>query len=317
MTWLQRRGVPAFALIVLLLAVSVAQARPRDALADDPKPAAPPAPPSLGSDPPVGRTSPDTLVAGTGSWRTLAVPAPDLAAGSTRAVLVWAPPVADDRRTPVLYLLHGTPGTAGDLCGPAAAADLLAAFRAGSTPFVLACPDGNPAAQQDTEWADSTDGRTALERFVTQGVITAVEGTAVRPAGMRAIAGFSMGGFGAAAIALRHPTLYSQVGALAGYFHLDDPDRVFGTTAAMQAAHDPTALVAGAGGLRWYLAEAEQDDLTLTAHDAERYAMLLRSTGASVRLSNAAGGHSPSWAVAQLPSLARFLSAGWGRPAGS
>jgi S-formylglutathione hydrolase FrmB len=255
--------------------------------------------------------TPTQLLPGQGKWSTLTAASHELGAGATREVLVYTPPVAHPNSLPVVYFLHGTPGNDSDLCNPAASDALLKAFRSGSQPFILACPDGNPAAQDDSEWADSADGRTMLESFVTTSVIRAVEGTNRRSRGTRALAGFSMGGFGAAAIALRHPELYGQVGALAGYFHLDDPDSVFGSNPSQQAAHNPTALVTEATAIRWSLTEAAADELPLTAHDSERYAGLLKASAASVQLRVVPGTHAPAWAVSQLPQLANFFSAGW------
>ena len=96
----------------------------------------------------------------------------------------------------------------------------------------------------DTEWADSVDGRSQVETFVTGPLITAVEGAHPRPRGLRAIGGFSMGGFGAAMLGLRHPNLYGQVVTLAGYFTIDDPDGIFGNDPAVESAYNPTDLVA-------------------------------------------------------------------------
>lgn len=254
---------------------------------------------------------PQRVLGGAGKWSTLRVPVSDDPSTRIRTVTVFTPPVADPSDLPVVYFLHGLPGGASDLCNPSTAKTLLAAFRAGAQAFVLACPDGNPAGQSDSEWADSADGRTKLESFLTGPAINAVEGTELRPRSMRALAGFSMGGFGAASVALRHPDLYSQVVSLAGYFHLDDPDKVFGTTKSSQDDHDPTALVSQATNLRWFLAEADEDNEALTAHDAERYTTLLRKVGATVQLTRTAGPHGPSWAINQLPSVARFLALGW------
>src|SRR5437773_6757534 len=170
------------------------------------------------------------LIAGNGSWIRKNVPVTDLGNSGTREVLVYTPPVADPSSLPVMYFLHGTPGTDSDLCNSEASTALLTSFRKGTPPFILACPDGNPTSQGDSEWADSVDGHTKLETFVTTELIESVEGSHTRSRGTRALAGFSMGGFGAASIALRHRDLYGQVGTLAGYFHLDDPDSVFGAS---------------------------------------------------------------------------------------
>lgn len=250
-------------------------------------------------------------VHGAGNIRNVSVPGPGGSTVAERSVLVYTPDVDHPERLPVLYLLHGLPGQASDLCSPAAAQELDEAFRAGVAPFVVACPDGNTPGVHDTEWADAVDGRTALETFVTTQVRVAVEGAHPRPRGMRAIGGFSMGGFGAASIGLRHTDLYGQVVALAGYFDLDDPDAVFGDDPGVQARHTPSALVHAAVGQRWYLGEASGDTLQLTAHASEAFAPALRDAGARVRLKVTTGSHELTWAVGQLPSVARFLGHGW------
>lgn len=270
-----------------------------------------------GSVPPPGQ-SPSGASAGSpaiggGSWRTLHVKVPDKVPGGTRSVIVFTPRVAHPDQLPVLYLLHGEPGTAAGLCDAQLGQNLITAFRAGARPFILACPDGNPASTKDSEWADNVDGQTTLETFVTVQARRAVEGDHPRPRSMRAIAGYSMGGFGAASLALRHPSLYGQVGAFAGYFRLDDPDEVFGTDPTVWAAHDPDHLVAAARGQRWYLVEARGDDSALSAHDAERFAPLLRQAGAVVQLVRVDGPHCCAWVYAQIGPLADFLSVGWGR----
>jgi S-formylglutathione hydrolase FrmB len=261
--------------------------------------------------PPTQRATSTTLLAGSGILRTLRVAVSGDPSATARDVVEYIPPVATPAALPVVYLLHGLPGTATDLCNATSAQQLLKAFRAGSAPFVLACPDGNPTSAKDSEWADSTDGHTKLETFVTSTVIRAVEGTHRRTRGMRAIAGFSMGGFGAASLALRHPGLYSQVATFAGYFHIDDPDDVLGTSASAKRAHDPTALVGQARDIRWYLDEAAADDQELTSHDSARFSKLLDANGATVSYRSSDGGHSASWVISELPHASVFLSAGW------
>jgi S-formylglutathione hydrolase FrmB len=280
-----------------------------------------PTTPARSTGPPTQRATPTTtptqdatsttLLAGSGILRTLRVAVSGDPSAAARNVVEYIPPVATPSALPVVYLLHGLPGTAADLCNAASAQLLLKAFRAGSTPFILACPDGNPTNANDSEWADSADGKTKLETFVTSTVISAVEGTHRRTPGMRAIAGFSMGGFGAASLALRHPGLYSQVATFAGYFHIDDPDDVLGRSASAKRAHDPTALVGHARNIRWYLDEAAADDQELTSHDSARFSKLLAANGATVSYRSSDGGHSPSWVISELPHAAVYLSAGW------
>jgi len=260
---------------------------------------------------------PARLIDGSGTWKTLNLPVTGDPATTSRTILEYVPPVVDPTVLPVLYLLHGLPGSAAGLCTRTLGDVLLAAFRAGAAPFLLACPDGNPASAADPEWADAADGGSKLESFVTTTAIAAVEGPYLRGSGSRAIAGFSMGGFAAASIALRHPDRYGQVVSLAGYFHLDDPDHVFGEDTSIQAAHDPTALLAVATRLRWYLGEAADDADPLTARDSERYSALLQRRSASVTLAVTPGGHSGTWVNQQVPAVARFLTAGWAPPGAS
>jgi enterochelin esterase-like enzyme len=257
---------------------------------------------------PGGRSGSSATVGG--SWQTIQVPA-SAVAGDHREVRVYTPAVARPGRLPVLYLLHGEPGGASDLCNPSVGDSLAAVFSSGVQPFVVVCPDGNDDDFDDTEWADSVDGRSQVETFVTGPLITAVEGAHPRPRGLRAISGFSMGGYGAAMLALRHPNLYGQVATLAGYFTIDDPDGIFANDPAVEAAYNPTDLVALAPRIRWLLVEATNDDLELTAHASESYATLLRARGATVDLRATAGNHDDAWAAAQLPTVAQFLAAGW------
>ena len=125
----------------------------------------------------------------------------------------------------------------------------------GYPPFVLAAPDGNGLSHRDTEWANAVDGTDQFETFVTGNVIRAVEGSHLRDRTRRAIAGFSMGGYGAVNLALRHPDLYGEVVPIAGYFHVDDPSGVFGhnsrrSTRTRRSPSDRSASRAHPGGRR-------------------------------------------------------------------
>jgi S-formylglutathione hydrolase FrmB len=236
-------------------------------------------------------------------------------APARRPVVVLTPRVPGAGTLPVVFLLHGLPGGANDLCSAPAAAHLAAAITAGAQPVIMACPDGSTTDGRDTEWADTADGAVHLERFVTGPVIAAVEGSHHRSRAERAIGGYSMGGFGAAAIGLRHPDLYGQVVALAGYFHLDDPDGAFAADDVRR--HVPDDLIGRASMLRWFLDDGQSDQTQLTRAESARYATLLQANGARVELVQSSGDHTPAWAVSQLPAVIGFLSHGWyGRASG-
>jgi len=138
------------------------------------------------------------------------------AAGGQRTVLVHRPPGPDRADIPVLYLLHGYPGGPAALAGGSLLPILDAEMCRTGQPFVVAIPDGR-AGNLDTEWGDDARGRFALETFVTRQTVALVEGALRRVPALRTIGGFSMGGYGAAALALRHPDEYRQVAAFGGY----------------------------------------------------------------------------------------------------
>lgn len=237
---------------------------------------------------------------------------PDEGAAGTGGRDLWIHrPAGPDRPSlPVLYLLHGIPGSAlAEAAGPLGGQFDQIICRT-QRPFVVAAPDGN--AGGDTEWADAADGRFTLESMVTTRVIDMVEGARRRPRQLRAIGGFSMGGYGATAIALRHPDLYGQVLSFGGYFRIDDPDHTFG---ADSEAHDPGRMLGAAEGLRLFLVEGADDYEALqsgTIHgEAERFAAQLRPLGVDVETDHPPGGHDPTTWDAALPAAVSFLDAGW------
>jgi S-formylglutathione hydrolase FrmB len=227
-------------------------------------------------------------------------------------VLVYRPAVADSARLPVLYLLHGLPGSPTQLLaqsGLASAVDRRFSRRGG--PFVVVVPDGNGVHHRDTEWADSVDGYDRLETFVTKVVIPAVEGQHRRDACHRAIGGFSMGGYGAMNLALRHPDLFGQVVSIAGYFRIDDPSGVFAKNRAVERANSPDQNIPNARGLRIYLLDAEQENLAVVKGEALRFARLLIGASIPVELRFAPGTHLPAYATTQRPEVLDFLESGW------
>ena len=233
------------------------------------------------------------------------------APGGRRAVWVHHPPGPDRSDLPVLYLLHGFPADPSTLAGGSLPGRLDQEMCRTGRPFVLAVPDGR-AGGLDTEWGDDAAGRFAVETFVTGQAVALVEGPVRRPAGLRAIAGFSMGGYGAAALALRHPDEYRQVAAFGGYFRIDDPDNVF---RGSPAAHSPDRLLGAAGGQRYFLVEG-RDEHSALQHgsirgEADRFAAALRSHQVTVAVSHPPGGHGNDAWYPQLGAMVDFLDSGW------
>ena len=249
---------------------------------------------------------------GPGAVQRLDQPAPD-APGGHRQVWVYRPAVPDTAALPVLYFLHGLPGGAFDLAQQIDLAHQLdqAFLEDGEAPFVVAVPDGNSRGAVDPEWADSVKGHVKLETFVTGPLIDAVEGQNRRDPRHRAIAGFSMGGYGAVTLALKHPELYGQVAALAGYFHVDDPSHVFGRRPALEAANSPDQHAGDFGAQRVFLADGAQDDEPVVRGETARFARLLADAGHPVAVSLPLGGHSWTFVKATMPAMEDFLEQGW------
>jgi S-formylglutathione hydrolase FrmB len=225
-----------------------------------------------------------------------------------RDVWVYRPPVHDSARLPVVYFLHGVPGGAGDFFSAGGAAALDLAFASGARPFVLAAPTGSGNARGDTEWADSVDGVDRVESYVVDRVIPAVEGSHRRDRAHRIIAGFSMGGYGAANLALHHPSLFAAAASFAGYFHIDDPDAVFGNNPRVEADNDPEVLVKKVHSVRFWLGDGDSDDEPVVQGEAQRFAALAGPLVHRGDLVLAPGGHTYGFVLDHLPDLARFVA---------
>jgi uncharacterized protein (TIGR03382 family) len=158
------------------------------------------------------------------------------------AAWVYLPPDYDrrgqDARYPVVYALHGAPGTAADwFSGGMIDRALDELITSGYLPpVIVVSPDLNAGGGPvDSEPLDLPGGP-QLERFVREDVVAWADANlrTRTDAGDRVIAGMSAGGLGALVAGLHHPEVFGGVISLLPY---DDP-----YTASIVA--DPTALAA-------------------------------------------------------------------------
>ncbi|TML41370.1 MAG: hypothetical protein E6G27_07675 [Actinobacteria bacterium] len=247
---------------------------------------------------------------GPGTVQVLHLPSAD-SDRRTRDVWVYRPPGPDSSNLPVLWFLHGLPGGPGDVFDAGLAQAMDGWIASGGSPFVVAAPDGNGNAHPDTEWADSVDGADRVESFIVKVAIPAVEGSQARDRDHRGIAGFSMGGYGAANLGLRHPELFSQVVSLDGYFHIDDPSGVFAGDGAAMAANSPDQHPDRARALRTMLDDGRSDKVPLTEGESTRFKGLLDGAGAFSDLVLPQGDHSWRFVSSQFFAMQGFLNASW------
>ena len=162
--------------------------------------------------------------------------------GTVRPGFVYLPPqFTPARRYPVLYLLHGMPGSPTEYLDGTQLAERadteIAADRL--RPFIAVLPAAGTKRGYNGEWAGQWENRLVDQTIPWVDANLPTIGTA----GGRVIAGLSAGGYGAIDIALRHPELFGAAESWSGYFvplH-DGPFRRAGP--AVLAAHDPTELV--------------------------------------------------------------------------
>lgn len=142
--------------------------------------------------------------------------------GHNVAYSVILPPdyYSSSRRYPVVYMLHGIGGDHASWMEYGNVARLMHKMKAeGSVgDAIVVSPDG-----YQLYYSDTFDGQQRYELFFTTELLPAIDHRyrTVATREGRSIVGFSMGGFGALTLALRHPGLFSAVAALSASIRTD------------------------------------------------------------------------------------------------
>ncbi len=211
------------------------------------------------------------------------------------------------QRLPVVYLLHGRGADFRDWSNNS---DISKYALRG---LILVMPEGNSSFYLNA----AKIPRDKYEDYLARDLVADVEGRfpVLRGRAHRAIVGISMGGFGAVAMALRHPEMYVFAGGLSSA--IDVPERqfswkrigqwwlfrrIFGPMgSAERAKRDPFALVKSADpGVTPYLY------LTVGAQEAlfepnRRFAARLTERGVAHEFHVKPGGHDWGEWGAQIP----------------
>jgi len=144
-------------------------------------------------------------------------------------------------RYPVLYLLHG--GAGGNSAQWTTGGGIVEAQTAGR-PLITVMPDGGKVGWY-TNWVSQSGGAQAWRDFHVDQLIPWIDGnlrTIASKAG-RAIAGLSMGGFGAVRYAQDRPDLFAYVASFSGAVDLGDSGtRTVITEQAIQNGYSGTAV---------------------------------------------------------------------------
>jgi enterochelin esterase-like enzyme len=264
------------------------------------------------------------------------VPAPAIAAGTiehvsvasialgrSMAAAVYLPPgYQATQRYPVLYLFYGYGGFPDAWFDAGLAinrtADKLIAANA-IEPLIMVAPDydnsfGVNAAPGQLAAAGVTAGR--YEDYLIGELLPFIEArfsADARPT-RRYVGGISMGGFAALHLGLRHPALFSKVGAhSAALWDYSASDQFIGqrdwlyATPELRAQRDPLLLAQSADlrGLVFYLDAGNGD---LLRHQDEAMVRALQGRGAAVEFLIGSGGHDAGYWRSQLENYLRFYS---------
>jgi enterochelin esterase family protein len=187
---------------------------------------------------------------GAGLVENIDVPSPALG-GRLLQVVVYLPPgykLAVRTRYPVLYLLHGFPGSPmqfvniGDL---AVTADVLLAEHR-MEPMIVVMPSGTTSFFVDDEWANSIRRDNDWETFVARDLVRAIDRRYRTRAGgrERGIGGLSEGGYGALNIAFHHLGEFDLVEGWSAYYLADRAPGLFGDDGQLLAYNSPALELA-------------------------------------------------------------------------
>ncbi|MHB8644699.1 MAG: alpha/beta hydrolase [Thermomicrobiales bacterium] len=193
-----------------------------------------------------------------------------------------------ERRYPVLYLLHGAWSNHTEWVTRTKLANHAAPF-----PLIIVCPEG-----ENSCYLNGANGE-RWEEYIVADLPAHTEATCRTRADRsgRAIAGLSMGGFGASNCGMRHPERYCAIGSHSGAFHIltwegthDDPQfrAILGPpNSPTRQAYDPQRVIEQA------VHTHGADGLPMVAMDCglEDYPDLLASNRALHRTMTRLGAH--------------------------
>ena len=230
--------------------------------------------------------------------------------------LVYLPPSYDPQgpRLPTLYLLHGTPGTPDGLFALGLGSRLDGLIDSGAVPaMIVVAPSGGRRPDSDTEWDDAVnDAGARWGTFVAHDLVAAIDSSyrTLPDRHSRAIAGISMGGYGAVNLALGRLATFGIASSWSGYFVANTPSVDGPTGSATWRARSPLlavprlapALRTRPVALSFYSGRADGFFASNVAFDRE-----LTRLGIPHRFRAVPGGHDAKVWRAQLTTELRWI----------
>lgn len=244
------------------------------------------------------------------------------ALGHQDRYMVYEPPgfqqlAARGYRFPVLYLLHGTVSNALHYINVGRVGvnldELLAASRI--RPFLIVMPESSDGTFiDDTEWANTSHGsyESAVMNTVQQ---VDQHWPTIAKRSARAIAGLSMGGYGALNIGLHHLGAFGTLESWSGYFTQTRSGPFAGASPAVLRANSPAAYAPSVAKrlrrlpLHVFLYTGSQDPLI---RDQSAFASELRALGVAVRTAAPPGLHDWRLWRQQMPRALLYAGRAFG-----
>ena len=184
-----------------------------------------------------------------GTAQTIAVSSSAIG-GRSQQVIVYLPPgytAHPNRRYPVFYLLHGSPGLPNALLLTVKAGvvedELLAKHEI--RPMILVMPFGSSGRFTDTEWANGVRTNSGWETFLARDVVRAIDTRyrTIRSGRARALGGLSEGGYGSLNVGVHHPGEFRVLESWSGYELADKIVSIFGRGKKRLTYNSPRSYV--------------------------------------------------------------------------
>ena len=152
-----------------------------------------------------------------------------------------------NRRWPVMYLLHGSPGFPLAFLNAARMGvlddELVAQHRIGG--MILVIPTGSTDPFHGKQWANGVTPGNGWETFLARDVVHTIDQRfrTIPHASGRTLAGLSEGGYGALNVGLHHLAEFDVIESWSGYENAEQIPSIFGTNPRTLAYNSPSAYL--------------------------------------------------------------------------